>query len=475
MQLPDGLAPTKVVAVHLNFRSRAEQRGRIPSEPSYFLKPPSSISDGGPVARPQGAELMTFEGEIAVILGARVRHVAPDEASRAIGWYAPANDLGVYDFRWADRGSNVLAKGHDGFTPIGPAALAVDVDPAALRLLTRVNGEIVQDAGTDDLIFPFGQLVADLSRFMTLERGDLILSGTPAGAGIVGPGDVVEVELAGVGSVRSTIVEASQPLAPYGAMPRATSEARALANGAPAGRPVRLTAAATSALRQVSTATLTNQLAKRGIHRTFLAGLRPMRADLRLVGYARTLRYVASREDVRDATRRTEDAQKRAVESVEPGDVLVIEAREETAAGTIGDILAARVHARGGAGIVTDGGARDSPGLARLELPTYCRAAHAASLWNSHIPLDIDIPITCAGTLVMPGDVVVGDAEGVVILPVALAEEIAHDALEQEYREEWALERVRAGESIRGVYPLSEERGDEYARWRATREQEQSQ
>ncbi|HTX07360.1 MAG TPA: fumarylacetoacetate hydrolase family protein [Solirubrobacteraceae bacterium] len=475
MPLPDGLHPTKILAVHVNFRSRAEQRGRVPLEPSYFLKPPSSISAGGPVARPQGAELMSFEGEIAIILHRPVRDVSPKEGAQAIGWYAPANDLGVYDFRWADRGSNVLAKGHDGFTPIGPTVRAADVDLASLRLRTRVNGEIVQDARPEELIFPFGQLVADLSRFMTLERGDMILTGTPAGAGVVGPGDVVEVQLDGVGVVSSTIVEAPTPLAPYGAMPRATAEARALANGTSAGRPVQLTAAAVGALRRVSTATLTSQLGRRGIRDTFLAGLRPTRADLRMVGYARTLRYVATREDVRDSMRDGEDAQKRAVESVGLDDVLVIEARGETSAGTIGDILAARVLSRGGAGIVTDGGARDSPGLSELEIATYYKTRHAASLWNTHIPLDLDTPITCAGVLVMPGDVVVGDAEGVVVLPAAMAEEIAQDALEQESREEWALEQVRAGESIRGVYPLRDERREDYARWRANRESEKRQ
>ena len=217
MPLPDGFTPTKVVGVHLNYRSRAEQRGRVPTEPSYFLKPPSSISDGGPVVRPQGTELLASEGEIAVIIGTSVRNATLEEAERAIGWYAPANDFGVHDFRWADRGSNVLTKGQDGYTPIGPALAATDVDPASLRLTTRVNGAVVQQASADELIFSFGQLVADLSRFMTLERGDVILTGTPAGAGVVEPGDVVEVELNGAGAVRSTIVEASEPLAPYGA------------------------------------------------------------------------------------------------------------------------------------------------------------------------------------------------------------------------------------------------------------------
>jgi 5-oxopent-3-ene-1,2,5-tricarboxylate decarboxylase / 2-hydroxyhepta-2,4-diene-1,7-dioate isomerase len=475
MPLPEGLKASKVFAVHLNYRSRAEQRGRVPSEPSYFLKPPSSISDGGPVERPRGAELLVYEGEIAVILGTRVREATLEEAQAAIGWYAAANDFGVHDFRWADRGSNLLSKGHDGYTPIGQAVAADDVEAARLRLRTRVNGAVVQDAGTDELLFGFAELIADLSRFMTLERGDVILTGTPAGTGIVVPGDVVEVELTGKGSsVHSTVVEAERPLAQRGAMPRATAAARAFANGVNGHRPITLSTDADAALRRVSTATLTVQLAKRGVANTFLAGLRPARPDLRMVGYAHTLRYGALREDVRNARNGSEDAQKLAIETVSPGDVLIMEARGEAGAGTIGDILAARVLARGGAGIVTDGGVRDSPAVRDLGIPTYFLTPNAASLWLRHVPLDMDIPITCAGTLVMPGDVIVGDAEGVVVLPAALTEEIAHDALVQEDREAWALERVQAGESIRGVYPIAPERQAEYERWHATRNKEQS-
>jgi 5-oxopent-3-ene-1,2,5-tricarboxylate decarboxylase / 2-hydroxyhepta-2,4-diene-1,7-dioate isomerase len=474
MALPEGVAPTKVIAVHLNYHSRAAQRGRTPTEPSYFLKPVSSLSAGGDVIRPRGTELLAYEGEIAVIIGRSARHVSPEDAPAHIGWFAAANDFGVHDFRWADRGSNVLAKGQDGFTPVGPAVAAGGLDPSALRLRTFVNGELRQDTTTDDLIFTFAQLVADLSRFMTLEPGDVILTGTPAGTGIVEPGDVVTVELQGAGTVTSAIVESDAALPAYGAMPKATDEARAFAAGGPAdgAAPVRLSAAAEAALRRVSTATLTTQLARRGIETTFLTGLRPSRPDLRMVGRARTLRYGAIRSDAREAMRGREDAQKRVVESIAPGDVLIMEARGETGAGTIGDILAARVRQRGGAGIVTDGGVRDTPGVAALDIPTYYHVANASSLWSRHIPLDVDVPITCAGVLVMPGDVLVGDAEGVVVLPAALAEEIAHDAVEQERREEWALERVIAGEPIRGVYPLSPERTADYERWRDAQPEE---
>lgn len=462
--------PSKVVAVHLNYTSRAAQRGRTPKEPSYFLKPPSSVSTGGELVQPQGTELASYEGEVAIVIGTRARDVTLEEAGAHIGWYAAANDFGVHDFRWADRGSNLLAKGQDGYTPLGDPLPAAGVEPSSLRVRTTVNGRLRQDSEGDQLIFTPARLVADLSRFMTLEPGDLILAGTPAGTGPVGPGDVIEVtlEIPGVGtsSVTSSIVQAPQPLREYGAMPRVTADARAFVDGTSPIRPVTLSAEAAAALREVSTATLTVQLNRRGLRSTFLPGLRVSRPDLRMVGYARTLRYVAIRDDVREAMRsQGEDAQKRMVESTSPGDVVVMEARQVEDCGTIGDILAARILARGGAGIITDGGVRDAPGVTELEIPTYYRTANASSLWTSHIPMDIDVPITCAGVLVIPGDILVGDAEGVVVLPAAMAEEIAHDALEVERREAFALQRVREGESFRGLYPLSAAREPEYQEW----------
>jgi len=146
-----------------------------------------------------------------------------------------------------------------------------------------------------------------------------------------------------------------------------------------------------------------------------------------------------------------------------------MEARGDAGAGTIGDILAARVLARGGAGIVTDGGLRDSEAVGALDIPTYFQAPHAAVLGLLHYPLERNVPITCGGALVVPGDVLVGDHDGVIVLPAAMAEDIAHDALEQEDREAFALERVKAGESIRGIYPLSDARRAEYEQWLAAR------
>jgi 2-keto-4-pentenoate hydratase/2-oxohepta-3-ene-1,7-dioic acid hydratase in catechol pathway/regulator of RNase E activity RraA len=467
VSLPDGLSATKVIAVHLNYRSRAAERGRTPAVPSYFLKPPSTLTGSGDLVRPRGTELVGYEGEIAVIIGSRAHRVAPGDALGHVGWYAAANDAGVADLRWNDRGSNLFSKGQDGFTPIGPAVAAADVDPLGLVLRTRVNGEVVQEDVSSELIFSFADLIADITRFITLEPGDVILTGTPTGTGVLALGDVVEVELEGAGSVRSTVVEADHDLEPYGAMPKITPEVREWATGEPAPRAHELTPDAWEKLHHVGTATLTQQLQKRGVRNSWVRGVRSTRPDMRMVGYARTLRYVALREDVRDADKAPLNAQKAAVEAIEPGEVLIMEAREDPGAGTIGDILAARVLARGGTGIVTDGGLRDSPAVGELDIPTYFQAPHGSVLGLIHFPLESQVPITCGGVLVMPGDVVVGDAEGVVVVPAAMAEEVARDATEQELREEWALERVQAGDSVRDTFPMAPERRAEFEAWRA--------
>ena len=465
--------PTNIIAVHVNYRSRAEQRGVTPDVPGYFIKPVSSIgASGGEIVRPPGTELLTVEGEIAAIIGTRARRVSPEEGLAHIGWFAPANDVGLADMRWADRGANLFSKGQDGFTPIGPAVAADRVDPAHLRLRMRVNGTLVQDDSSANLIFGFGFLVADLSRFVTLEPGDVILTGTPAGAALVGPGDEIEIEVEGAGTLSSRVVEGDEPLGSFGAQPKATPAARAFAMSAGSDRPAVLSEQAAEALRRTSTATLSVQLARRGITNPFIGGVRSTRPDMRLLGYAHTLRYVPLREDVRDADTGELNAQRRAVEAIGPGEVLVIEARGVPDAGTIGDILVARALARGAAGIVTDGGLRDVDAVARLEIPTYYQAPHPAVLGRRHFPLATNVPVACGGALVMPGDVIVGDGDGVLVIPAALAEGVAADALAQETREAWALERVQAGESTRGVYPLAEERREEFEAWATANREE---
>lgn len=231
-----------------------------------------------------------------------------------------------------------------------------------------------------------------------------------------------------------------------------------------------LTAAAMEKLKRVSTATLTSQLIKRNFHNTFLAGIYPLRPDLRMVGYALTLRYVPSREDLVDTLYdNTKNVQRLAVEAATEDDVLVIDARGELGAATLGNILATRLKVRGAAGVVTDGALRDTPGFKEIELPAYIRAPHATTSFERHHPVEINVPIGCAGVLVMPGDVMVGDGEGVVVIPSQVAEEVAHDAYEQERLEEFIQEKVAAGASIVGVYPPNEETEAEFRTWRKER------
>ena len=183
--------PSKIIAVHVSYRSRALQRGSVPAWPSYFLKPPSSLAaSDDPVARPPGCGLLSFEGEVALVIGRRASRVDRDAAWGHVAWVTAANDFAVYDLRYADRGGNVRSKGIDGLTPLGPRLLdAREIDPGTLRLRTWKNGQIAQDAKLgEELLFGLGDIVADLSRLMTLEPGDVILTGTPAGSTVVRAG-----------------------------------------------------------------------------------------------------------------------------------------------------------------------------------------------------------------------------------------------------------------------------------------------
>ena len=220
-------------------------------------------------------------------------------------------------------------------------------------------------------------------------------------------------------------------------------------------------------LRSIAVATLTDQLQKRGIRTTFFAGLKALNPQLRLVGRARTLRYVALREDAANLYRGPHNAQRELVENVSVDDVIVIEARQVADAGTIGDLLASRAFSRGAAGIVTDGALRDTPALRDLGKPVYYQASHGSTWARHHMPLSHDEPITCAGVFVMPGDIIVGDAEGAVVLPVALAEEVAADAELQEEKEQFAIERVQAGAPTYDLFPLSEALLTDFQMWRA--------
>jgi regulator of RNase E activity RraA/2-keto-4-pentenoate hydratase/2-oxohepta-3-ene-1,7-dioic acid hydratase in catechol pathway len=458
--------PATIVAVHLSYRSRAAERGSTPPWPSYFLKPSSTLADSGdPVARPPGCELLAFEGEVALVIGRRARRVSRADGWDHVGWITAANDFGVYDLRYADRGSNVRSKGIDGFTPLGPRLIdARTVDLATVRLQTWVNGVPAQDAWpAADMLFGFGEIVADVSRLLTLEPGDVILTGTPAGR------------------LRSRIAAADYRLDPPGAMPRASEAERSAAYGAARGAADGAAPKAADApaagkpqdiltgLREVSTATLASLLRKRGLNGLSLDGLRSTRPRTPMAGYARTVRYLPLREDLMDRYAGL-NAQKQAIEEIRPGEVLVIEARGDTTAGTIGDILALRAQVRGAAGIVTDGAIRDSAAIARLEIPAYHAAVHPAVLGRRHVPWETQVAVACAGVTIQPGDIVVGDADGVVVLPPALAAAVLADAREQERQEEFIAGQVAQGESIDGLYPLTDRTRPAYQAWARDRD-----
>ena len=201
---------------------------------------------------------------------------------------------------------------------------------------------------------------------------------------------------------------------------------------------------------QVSTATLASQLRKRGLNGLTMDGLRTTKPGQRMAGFARTLRYLPLREDLFARYGGGMNAQKQAIEQIRPGEVLVIDARQEPSAGTIGDILALRAQARGAAGIVTDGAIRDAARLAELDIPAYHAAVHPAVLGRRHVPWEWGVTVACAGVTVQQGDLVVGDDDGVVVLPPGLAPEILADALEQERQEEFVATQVASGAELTG-------------------------
>lgn len=223
------VTPGKIIATHLTYRSRAEEyrMARLPTEPSYFMKPPSSLSAHlEPVVRPAGCRFLNYEGEVAVVIGRRCRGVRVDEALEYVAGYTVANDWGVHDFRHADRGSMLRVKGQDGFCPLGPVLVdAGDVDPADLTLRTFVNGEEVQRGHTGtDLLFSFAYQIADVARLITLEPGDVLLTGTPANSRPVEPGDVVAVEVDGIGRLENTVVQSEEELPLVGEQPAVTAQ-----------------------------------------------------------------------------------------------------------------------------------------------------------------------------------------------------------------------------------------------------------
>ncbi|MEB3103678.1 fumarylacetoacetate hydrolase family protein [Ferviditalea candida] len=217
--------PSKIIAVHLSYRSRTVeyQMKQTPPYPSYFMKPPSSLSHhGAAVKRPKGCRFLNYEGEIAIVIGRKCRNVSIDDALSYVAGYTVANDWGLHDFRHADRGSMFRVKGQDGYCPIGPFIVdARDVNPDNMNIRTYVNNVVVQQTNTgSDLLFSFAYMIADIARFITLEPGDVLLSGTPANSRPVEIGDIVEVEVDGIGRLTNTVVEADEEVELVGDPPK---------------------------------------------------------------------------------------------------------------------------------------------------------------------------------------------------------------------------------------------------------------
>jgi len=223
-------------------------------------------------------------------------------------------------------------------------------------------------------------------------------------------------------------------------------------------------------LMKVSVATLCTALFKRGLRNQFIQDVHPLNETLpNMVGEAFTLRYIPAREDINPISvfLDRKHPQRVAIEQCPPGGVLVIDSRKDPRAASAGGILVARLMARGVAGVVTDGGFRDSPEIAKYTMPAYHNRPSAPTNLTLHQAMDINVPIGCGDVAVFPGDVVVGDAEGVIVIPAHLADEVATEAVEMTAFEDFVTEKVHEGRSILGLYPPTDEQSrTDFAAWR---------
>ncbi len=222
-------------------------------------------------------------------------------------------------------------------------------------------------------------------------------------------------------------------------------------------------------LSKASTATITTQLFQRGFRNLFLNGVLPLNPDYcRFVGEAVTLRSIPMREDLDrlEAFRDPGHPQRKAIEMVGPGQVLVMDCRGDLRGASGGNILITRLRVRGAAALVSDGAVRDSPEVARNRFPVFAAGRSANLNLVVHHAVDIDVPIACAGVPVFPGDILVGDEEGVVVVPRHLAAEIARPAADQEELERFVLERIEGGAPLRGTYPPNEQTLGEFEHWK---------
>ena len=225
--------PTKIIAVHLNYDSRTKEfMTKLPSAPTYFHKPITAInSHKGAIVRPEGCNWLNYEGEIVIVIGKTCRNISPAEAGDYIAGYTVGNDFGLHDFRDTDAGSMLRVKGSDTLAPVGPG-LVTDWDFRNKMIRTYVNGEVKQEDNTDNMEWDMHYLVADIARTITLVPGDMLFSGTPAFSRPVQPGDVVEVEVEGLGRLTNHIVVGPTPIrTDVGAQPTESEEVVSTALG----------------------------------------------------------------------------------------------------------------------------------------------------------------------------------------------------------------------------------------------------
>ncbi|HWA60288.1 MAG TPA: fumarylacetoacetate hydrolase family protein [Caulobacteraceae bacterium] len=224
--------PTKIICIHLNYESRrAEFKAPALVNPTYFQKPLTTLNaHRGSVARPADCKYLNYEGEIAAIVGKPMRNVAPEDVWDHLAGFAPANDVGAQDFRDTDAGSMLRVKGQDGFCPIGPGIVR-GVDVRKERVRTWINGQVVQDGPVSEMTFGIDFIFADLSRHITFLPGDIVLTGTPANSRPMNIGDVVEVEVTGLGRLTNTVVEIPAPAHRVGHQPTDSEAVRRVALG----------------------------------------------------------------------------------------------------------------------------------------------------------------------------------------------------------------------------------------------------
>lgn len=224
--------PSKILCVHLNYESRRVEFHAPPLvTPTYFQKPTTALNaHRGALHRPDDCQYLNYEGEIAAIIGRPMRDVGPEDAWDYIAGFSAANDVGAQDFRDTDAGSMLRVKGQDGFCPVGPGIVSgIDIRESSVR--TYINGKVVQDGPVADMNFPINYLLADLCRHITLLPGDVVLTGTPANSRPMQPGDVVEVEVTGVGRISNTVVSVPRPTHPVGHQPTDSEGVRRVALG----------------------------------------------------------------------------------------------------------------------------------------------------------------------------------------------------------------------------------------------------